>query len=236
MTDIPSLVRTPSRSPTFIIVRHGQRADEDDRIAWAEHVEATCSSKNERYSRFNDPPLTPTGEQEAAAVALTLQSELRTLDTPLQYIFCSRLMRCVQTAYRIALHLQLPIVVSSGLALTAAAVEKCRLHRSCFQFTKMEDIRSICKDVEVIDGDESAQVNLLLPYDSWEAPLKFLSANFPTSLIVAHRETIRNISNLRQPIPYCAYAVMNVSEKDNFVHLDRLMSLDGHKIEIVTAK
>ena len=56
-------------------------------------------------------------------------------------IYSSRLIRAVQTAHQIALHLNLPIYLSTGLATISASVAK---KRESFPFFSADEIKSIC--------------------------------------------------------------------------------------------
>jgi hypothetical protein len=108
----------------LIIVRHSERIDEVDPEAWFE----TASSKlkkgmntHTQNSIFNDPFLTENGIKLAYQTAKTLKKSLVNNKKEI-VLYTSKLTRCVQTAHMIAMELNLPLHVSSGLALTAKAV------------------------------------------------------------------------------------------------------------------
>lgn len=70
---------------------------------------------------------------------------------PIRCIYASRLRRAIETAYQIALHLKVPIFISSGLAQTAKAVEEKT--GGNFQFHTLEEIRAFCPGVDVYSCD-----------------------------------------------------------------------------------
>ena len=77
---------------------------------------------------------------------------------PIDRIYTSRLRRCVETAYQLALLSHLPLYVCTGLALTAIAVER---RKGTFEFHSMQEIRRFCPGVRVVscdnDGEECAE-------------------------------------------------------------------------------
>lgn len=184
------------------------------------------------YYRINDPPLTAAGVQQAQQVARTIVNELK--GKTLTCIFSSKLLRAVQTAREIALELSVPIILSSGFAKTAQAVESCEL----FEFLSLSEIMRLCPGVEIIDADMNTEHiepnvednlhNMYLPCDKWHHPIQHVSNNFPLSIVVAHRETIRNLCNHYFKAPYCCYGVFQFptwSYKD--VVLERVMHPHG---------
>lgn len=217
---------------TLIIVRHGERADEASPQEWYDFVCSTYASEEIRYFRLNDPPLTRNGELQASNAAETLSGYIASHCLPVTHVFCSRLTRCIQTAYPIAKRLNLPLVVCSGLALTAAAVERCQRKKKKFQFISIDEIRRLCPDVQVFDGDEANDAMSKIPHNTWKDPISFLESTFSTSLIVAHRETIRNLSGIYQNIPYCAFALIKSIRFDNTFKIDRLVTYTGENIRI----
>ena len=80
------------------VVRHGSRLDFED------------PSWQERAARPHDPPLADAGHREARAVAEALTGE------PIEALFSSPFLRCVQTARPIAEGLGLPIRIEPGLS------------------------------------------------------------------------------------------------------------------------
>jgi hypothetical protein len=147
-------------------------------------------------------------------------------------LYSSKLIRCVQTAYEIALQLNIStITVSTGLALTAKAVEECRqknIDNGPFIFSSIEEIRAMCPAVEVVDGDP------FIPSSSWDCAIRHIAAGTGTCtdidgtdattdsagsdekksvllgsavpVVVAHRETIRNMIGQYLRLPYCCIA------------------------------
>lgn len=54
----------------------------------------------------------------------TTLSTIKELQGTISCIYCSRLQRCIQTAYEVAKILNVPIFISTGLAQTAKAIEQ----------------------------------------------------------------------------------------------------------------
>mgnify|MGYP003386077247 CR=1 FL=1 len=225
---------------SVVIIRHGERMDEVAGLA--EQWEAACRQDHSHcretfYSRVNDPPLTEDGKLQAREVANTLKQELLKSPEMPQVIFSSKLIRSLMTAYEIAKELSLPICVSRGFALTAAAVVK---KGSKFSFLTLEQMRELCPGVELIDGDldifhpphlqpsqgaDNSNTSTMatisvrprslsderldhIPDRSWEEALRFLG-NWKYSLVVAHRESIRNLSGQYLKTPYCCYGIFS---------------------------
>jgi broad specificity phosphatase PhoE len=189
---------------SLIVVRHGERIDEVEPDKWMNICRCEHASS---VFRINDPPLTPAGCDQAMEVAESIKLEIS--DTNIPYIFCSKLTRAVETAYYIALKLSKPIVLSKGLAMTAAAVQ----HYKSFEFHPTEHFKSLYPAVEFIDGDtEEFAATLPLPFDDWYSPIDQITKTFPLSIIVAHRETIRNLMGRHAATPYCCYGLFDVQK------------------------
>lgn len=194
----------------MFVVRHGERLDETPDHDWYEYCNSRYnSSKILHYSRTNDPPLTSCGKEQGKEVANRLLVEFG--ESKPSCIYSSKLLRAAQTAYEIAKVLSVPIVLSEGFARTAAAVEDMR---DRFLFLSIEELVEYCPGVELIDGDINYQNDDNVPHthripntsSHWYGPLKHVGQQ-ERSIVVAHRETIRNISSIRQKIPYCGYGV-----------------------------
>jgi hypothetical protein len=272
-------------SGSVVVIRHGERSDEV-----SGHWHEDCKKryrhcKKTFHSRVNDPPLTENGKLQAREVARTLKRELCNAQEMPRVIFSSKLIRSLMTAYEIAKELALPICVSRGFSLTAAAVKK---HGKDFIFVSIEELQELCPGVDLIDGDcgifdtpleieiesmaaaemdiitntDNVNVNvdnntnscssssrsssstpkrprslsderrIYLPDQSWAHSLHFLS-NWKYSLVVAHRESIRDLARQYLPVPYCCYAVFSyrTTTKENgsfitdLVRTPRLQSL-----------
>lgn len=240
---------------SVVIIRHGERMDEVAELA--EQWNTACANDHSHckvsfYSRINDPPLTENGKLQAREVANTLKQELLKLPEMPQVIFSSKLIRSLMTAYEIAKELSLPICVSKGFALTAAAVA-----RKCdrFSFLTLEEMQELCPGVVLIDGDldmfhdpQQAHVDsntdstnasrprsisderlIHIPDTSWEKSLFFLK-NWKYSLVVAHRESIRNLSGSHLRTPYCCYGIFSL-HSENSPQLITLAERDGTRVE-----
>lgn len=164
---------------TLLIVRHSERIDEskilEEKTSWKVAV-ANDTSQRHKADLYNDPILTKRGIAIAAVAAKSLRfilndcaiqtklvgdddsnigSVARNIsgfcsDLRIDRIYSSRLRRCIDTAYQLALNLDLPIYVSTGLALTALAVER---RKGSFEFHSRKEIRAFCPGVRVVFCD-----------------------------------------------------------------------------------
>lgn len=228
---------------------------------------------------YDDPPITARGVGIAELAGKSLrqlishraQELTSTTQPPVIHLYASRLLRCVQTAYAVAKQLQVDTMyISSGLALTAAAVERWVREEDSFDHLNMDEICSICHDMVIFDCDYGVvydnrkhDITVLAkepdaPNSSsnavvetkvndgtvtdgkrheyhickknWHTAIQHISdhihdinhstiANFNVNhesnktnnvckVIVAHRETIRNLMNpyQRYRLPYCCIA------------------------------
>jgi broad specificity phosphatase PhoE len=249
------------RGGSVVVIRHGERVDEVKHLR-AEWL-ASCKDqfghcRETFYCRVNDPPLTENGKLQAKEVANTLKGELlNSMETP-QIIFSSKLTRSLMTAYEIAKELGLPICVSRGFAMTASAVAK---KGAAFAFLSFEEMQDLCPGVLLIDGDmdifhppqqrasartsrktRSQSDNGLhhIPDKTWQQSLEFLSDNWRHSIVVAHRESIRNLSGMRRlRTPFYSFGIFNyqtrssVGLKDKVaVNIEHVAERCGKPIEL----
>jgi broad specificity phosphatase PhoE len=209
----------------MIVVRHGERVDEAgtaEAAAW----ELQCRQQAGHPHRMCDPPITAAGHQQAKACAAVVRAHLDwTLGpspAPVLIVWCSPLLRCLQTADTLiqtmvrehgvpaeAVRLQpLP-----GLAECAAAVRRIGLAR--FRFLSDEEIRAVCASpvaatAPVSDASRS--------FDDAVEELAQAHAG-QAFLVVSHREGIRDLKlRLRGELSrreatrtpgYCAVAVFD---------------------------
>jgi len=167
------------------IIRHSERLDEVDEIAYRAWVDAqseTSTRCDDKYCLSSDPPITERGRviacEMADTVARFFPAQARVTESggggegiegkesdekatqeglsssPLPVLYCSKMQRAVETAYPLALRLGVPLHVSSGLAQTAAAVEKRERSKRPFKFLSMAEISALAPGVEIIDYDE----------------------------------------------------------------------------------
>lgn len=187
-----------------IIIRHSERMDEVDSRGWKSIVQEDKSSRN-KYYLLDDPPITENGKNIAKTATLTLSTVLDREPTKVNKIYSSRLRRCVETAYFIALSIGVPIYICKGLSLTAAAVAVDSLR---FEFHSIAEIQSFCPGVLVVDCDDASNESFITS-NNWLETLEFISSKNTLSVIVAHRETIRNLVPTIGRIPYCAITCFN---------------------------
>lgn len=245
---------------SVLVIRHGERMDEvyEHAETWRNScVQKYHNCENTFYCRHNDPPLTENGKLQAVEVAQALKQELLDAPEKPQVIFSSKLIRSLMTAYEIAKELSLPICVSSGLAMTAAAVRDARMIiEDEYSFLSIEEMRSLCPGVELIDGDKGvfqAPENIeeggddeqpcSIPCKNWEKALHFM-CNWKFSVVVAHRESLRMLSEeeLLLHIPYCAYGIFKFQMKTNDLgsrrltpQLTKLSDRSGEQISFATS-
>lgn len=221
----------------FVLVRHSERIDEVDKLQWASLVDNDKSGRS-FMSVANDPPITANGTEIAKQAATTLcglslitkaQQNRKTLR-----IYSSRLIRCVQTAYEIALVLKLPIYIASGLSLTAIAVIKAK---GSFEFLSMNELRNACPGVELIDCDDPTNTDLFVPNDSWQRAVETITIREETGVLVVHRETIRNFCSYRLRTPYCCLGLLTFNEatgtgtSDPVFYLSSIQDHNGDVVE-----
>lgn len=103
------------RNGKLFVIRHGERMDEDVSLTheyeqWK--IEMRSRSRSEERSEFidDDPCLTQRGHLQATEAGKTLRNLLlQSQGANLRCIFTSKLQRAVETAYRIALELKVPM-------------------------------------------------------------------------------------------------------------------------------
>ena len=245
----------------MLIVRHSERIDEVDLQAWFRIVERENETRlRSKRDLSNDPILTENGKLLADRAGISLKRMLSTYfvqvpqpsQTPPTAIFCSRLKRCVETAYRLALELRLPIIVSKGLALTAKAVEEREGGSHLFGFLDLEEIRKCCPQVNVFSSDfedfSGPLVDVtfpctphphvmsmeITPQQHWREALITIARRHPFSIVVAHRETIRNLAGSTPvPVPYCCMAIFKFKETEEQTSLvfKHIFDNEGNKIQ-----
>ena len=185
-------------------------------------------------------------------------------------IYSSRLRRCVQTAYEIAVRLKLPIYISSGLSLTAIAVKK---RKGEFEFDTLQQIRDFCPGVEIVSCDsydyeiteevvvdinkkfndssedkvnnnnsshhasiistellkckdsKSNKSDIIIPYDNWLTALSTIASYHHLSIIIAHRESIRNLIGYYVNTPYCCMSLFDYVLSEDKKSLSDIPSL-----------
>jgi broad specificity phosphatase PhoE len=217
----------------IIVVRHGERIDEVDARSWMSYCRENYDPKSIQFEyRINDPYLTEEGCKQAQEVAESIARELQDIDHEIPYIYCSKLVRSVQTAYYIALKISKPVVLSKGFAMTAAAVENIGDE---FEYLPLEKLQELCPGVEFIDGD--AEAAHAIPSQTWLHPIHHITGLHLTSLVVAHRESIRNLARARLQTPYCCYGIFDrPTTATPTIELSRLAHRDGNEIEFVPKK
>jgi broad specificity phosphatase PhoE len=231
-------LKTPVRR--LVVLRHSERIDEVDLPLWIQMVNEEFKRNNNRnIDDFeSDPLITENGKYIASDAGQTLVTDIFSNDNfeNLRFIYCSKLRRCIETAYEVSKvfaskGLNIPILVSRGLALTAAAVNR---KPSTFEFCDIEDIRQFCPGVEIIDCDNEG-TDYFIPSDNWLVAITHIVNRNEFSFVVAHRETVRNIAGLYQKLPYCCianFSCENINENSINFCLQQLVDKDGNPIHI----
>lgn len=224
----------------MVVLRHGERADEVDARSWAKeaHLEAAGSAKRRVDHVFADPPLTSRGFEQAQRAAETIAQLLDSEGVAIDRIYCSRLRRTVQTAGVVARHLNkhhrsgersdaMPVIVSSGLAASSAVVQKLL---TSFQFISFDVLQEVAgHDVQLLDGD-----SFLPPALHWRPPLEEVAQREHVSLVIAHRESIRFLTESSFSTPYCCIADFHFTS--NGPTLNQLYSAEGEILPFSTKK
>jgi broad specificity phosphatase PhoE len=214
----------------LIIIRHSERLDEVcSKSEWKNHILYQINeikSKRKHESISNDPPITDNGILIAKQAGKTLRTLLPSLKTDFPddikiRLYSSRLLRCVQTTIAIAKMLGITsLYISSGLALAAAAVDRLRDE---FDFLSIEEIQQLAgSEFTIYDCDSSSLSTTSEKMENlfsvsklgWFEALKDVSnhCSIDLKLVIAHRETIRNILPIFPRLPYCAIAVCHYNQ------------------------
>lgn len=224
----------PRRSRKLVVVRHSERLDEVDSKGWYKTVsESTC--RRAKQYLFDDPPLTQNGHSIAAlAVDVAFPEvsvcnhDIGSSSLSINKVYCSRLVRCIETAAAFAKRYGLPLFVSSGLAIHALAVQQSRGH---FDFLTIDEIRELLADHElnIVDCDDNASPHYLpTARELFEqklgmlAPIHAVLRREEASLIVAHRETIWQLVREKRKTPYCGTSVFDYEMSVDLTEIESL--------------
>lgn len=197
----------------LIIVRHGERADLVASDPWQEH----------RQPRPRDPPLTAHGLHQAVAAAQFLQE----CKFAIRVVYCSPLLRCLQTASHIAAALHCPVKVVVPLAKCCSYFRKCARRRIAPHYAREEEataiVRAINPQVNVIgyEPDDGTSCRQTLERLAKLSLQQSQSDNHPTTLIVGHSEAQREMITLsghgRTSLPYCGSAIFDLAHDSSQV-------------------
>jgi broad specificity phosphatase PhoE len=212
----------------LVIVRHSERLDEVNQYDFARYVSERLnhpSFRRDENSLWNDPPITLNGMDIAKKAGHTLNHHFiprihNTLhgddshNKPIKFrLYASKLLRCIQTSIEIAKQLNInEIYFSSGLAMTAAAVE--RMGCEDFDFISENEMKSLAPDINFIDCDVRDKSYSISNHD-WYGALQDVShqVDVDIKIVVAHRETIRNLIPIHPRLPYCSIALCHYPRK-----------------------
>lgn len=201
------------------VIRHGEREDEADRVAWYTKLE------REGMDRKFDPCLTDAGVRQALAAGDNLRSILASRAATgdagaagVDLVYASPLHRTVKTAEQVALALDVPLTTVSGLSECALAM-------------RGRDLTT----VKFLTHEELQAANSLVRY---KEEVRTSEEFFPTVcrlvqehpgdgdiVIVSHREAIRSLAGGRVSTPYCVQAEFMVDMKGMSFEL-----VDLHKL------
>lgn len=217
----------------LVIVRHSERLDEVNENEFRNYVRERLNHpiyRRDEESLWCDPPITPNGMNIAKKAGHTLHYDFiprihnlvhgdESSTKPLKIrLYTSKLLRCIQTSIEIAKEMNIhEIYLSSGLAMTAAAVE--RIGCKDFEFISENEMKSLIEDNEItfIDCDEKNQ-SYSISNDHWYDALQDVShqMDIDIKIVVAHRETIRNLIPIHPRLPYCSIALCHYPKKHHY--------------------
>ncbi|MDP2437513.1 MAG: histidine phosphatase family protein [archaeon] len=209
---------------SVFVLRHGERLDEVDVHAWGRQAQEEARTPPLRHvnSVWGDPPLTEMGIMQAERAAKTLAEKLERLpeDKRATKIYCSKLRRAAQTAVPLAKMLGLPIHFCSGLSASSAVVQ---LRGEKFMFLGMEKLQEVVgPDITIVDADARLQV-----VDHWFPPLEHVASREQSAVVVAHRESLRYLSNTRFATPYCCMGRFEFEPAHGTFLMKDLWDMDG---------
>jgi hypothetical protein len=121
-------------------------------------------------------------------------------------VYCSRAIRTVMTAYRVAKKLGLPLHISSGLSRSVSGIRAlCNDDPEGFQFSSMEHCVDVCKGVQVKDADLGGPEGI--SKTNWVqacGDVARLAGDRGIGLVIGHREMPRALAGNRDlATPYC---------------------------------
>ena len=227
----------------MFLVRHAQRIDEtDEGPRW----------RAENADRWFDPPLTDAGKRQSAAAAAQLLRYMNARDVglggastgtaggsratpeiPFSCVYCSPLLRTLQTAVEFGRVFGLPVVPVAGLATCTAAFKKhgaqmCTLlpveaaRRQCdtdvaidtysleypsMARDEMDSFRLTCELIALAECERRGHGGAPSAHGT--------SCTGPAALVVTHREGLRDMSLIArrkfQRTAYCSCAVFSCS-------------------------
>jgi hypothetical protein len=212
----------------LIVVRHGERIDEVDADLWyrrkSRHSRQILRRRRCDMSDDNDPNLTEEGLRQAEAAAEKIIQDASRDGYSIDCIFSSKLIRAVQTAHKLAIRLNIPIVLSSSLAQSAAAVSRMGER---FDFLAISELAHFAPGVELLDDESTVP-------SSWESHLlDNIAARRNNCVVFAHRETIRDLvpEFSRRKVPYCGMALFSYSDDLKWpIKIDKIIDKEGNTL------
>lgn len=202
-------VQNDGNSHVCWLVRHGERADADNRMKEFKKSEWLQNNPH-RYPL--DVPLTEVGREQARRSARTFLQKHPEHD--LDIIYASPLHRALCTAVEFAKILELPLCIVPGLAVcswwceTRGPIVENSNGEWILQndteyhnvFLTRDEIVELCEDLEVSFHDSNVDymetMNILIP-------------NNPRCMCVLHREGIRDMINEDRRLGYCHIEQLN---------------------------
>jgi len=184
------------------MVRHGERVDE------TKHG-AVWRAKNKK--RWFDPPLTERGHQQATNAAIKIVKHFGRADNiPFECVYASPLVRTMQTASQIALHLDLPIKPDPGIATCTAAYKHGGSEgQPLLEHSQIrEHVKADVDDFDHQYNDEFIQTIERLSHLQFRKNPDKLEHEI---LVVTHREGLRDTSAVAgshfTKTPYCGVGI-----------------------------
>eukprot|EP01147_Barroeca_monosierra_P003114 gene3115-8203_t len=191
------------------LLRHAERAENMEKShLWKES------------GRAFDPPITSRGAEQALNAARYLQQQHE--QSCFKRIFCSPLLRCIQTACIVGHHLGLPITIVKGLGACTRALR----HKNIFDvpLASMEEAKRANAELVPFIGQPLPHITSLESdgTTSLEALLDCIAAAMGSDLLVcSHREIVRELLDdtsaclrpaSRKQIGFCSIANFHFDE------------------------
>jgi len=218
---------TAPYSTEVFLVRHAERVDEirgDEQVQWLE-----TTAKERRF----DPPLTKHGLQQSSEAASKLaayfaergreeakaspiclndsEEKAQTAPTlkPFDVIFCSPLLRCVQTAAAYSCTFGIPITLVPGLGEACAALDtrNPKSEERWNHLRDLEELKQLCPTATFRSNSDATKLGEVFIGKGGATCLGRLArlsgAQNPSRkriLVVSHRESIRHMVRLAQQL------------------------------------
>eukprot|EP01032_Pedospumella_encystans_P019754 gene19754-22459_t len=150
----------------LIVVRHSERADDVEEVAWKKLVSEN-KLRGGRKCFANDPVIS---SKDGVFIARQMAQSVEAIISnnhpgAVVHLYASRMLRATQTASFLSRCLNVPVRVSSGLAQIIPAV---RNSKDGFEFASIAELTRYCPSVDFVDCDDMRSPENYLPTHSWK--------------------------------------------------------------------